>query len=122
MNSSITFLILVKTLLNSIPSPRDNLKSMRTCLSISIKDALRTKLFLLLSTQEMVTIPGVMTLQLKFMALNLVLSSLSVVSMSVLTQNLVILLTSLWRGVWELWVAPWVDTSMLSSWAGWVNP
>jgi Na+-translocating ferredoxin:NAD+ oxidoreductase RNF subunit RnfB len=56
------------------------------------------------------------------MAFKCVFSYLSVVSKSVVTQNLVILLNSLCKGVCELCVAPCVETSMLSNWAGWVNP
>ena len=37
---------------------------------------------------------------------HLFLSSFSVVSLSVLTQNLVILFTSLWKEFWDPWVAP----------------
>ena len=123
MYCSITFLILVKFLLNSIPSPLESLKSSKTCLSISISVDLKTNGFLLRSMQEIVTIPGVITFVVYFKVASRAFSSFSVVSRSVVTQNLVILLTNLWRGVWEwLWVAPWVDTNMLSSWAGWVNP
>ena len=43
---------------------------------------------------------------LNFSLFHLFLSSFSVVSLSVLTQNLVILFTSLWKEFWDPWVAP----------------
>ena len=68
---------------------------------------LKTNGFLLLSMQEIVTIPGVITLVVYLSVASRAFSSFSVVSKSVVTQNLVILLTNLWRGVCEwLWVAP----------------
>ena len=104
MNCSMAFLILEKVLLNSIPSPLERRKSSSTCFSISMRVALNTSGFLLLSIQEIVTMPGVVTLQVKLSEASRDLSSFSVFSMSVVTQNLVILLTSLWSGVWELCV------------------
>ena len=57
------------------------------------------RLFFLLSMQEIVTIAGVITLVVYFSVASLSFGSFSVISKSVVTQNLVILLTSLWSGV-----------------------
>lgn len=113
-------LIFRKCLLNSSPSPFDNLKSTNREAFMSIRLTFILSFFCLLSVVNIVTWRGELTVKLYLRLSRASFNLNSVFSGVIFVWKRVILLTSLWNGVWD---APGVHCiCVLSSmWSGWTG-